>query len=86
MPETDDKFCVPCFLIFCIIAAAIVILLKCIQVACNRNRREAHCPDIVVAAELVDLDGGGNKIVVNPDGEMMAAIASPPNQCTGVTP
>jgi hypothetical protein len=74
----EDHLCVPCLIIFCIIATAIVVLVKCIQVTCDRNRRAAgETPSGGVDTELVYLDDGGNKIVVNPDGDIMAAMSSP---------
>lgn len=79
MPDKEDPFCIPCFIIFCVTAAAIAILVRCIKAMCERNRSVAHHypPQIVVKAELVDLDDGGNRIAMNPDGEMMAAVTSP---------
>jgi hypothetical protein len=74
MPEPkEDRLCVPCLLVFCAIAISIVLLLKCIKFTCDRNRRVARestpCDDVVT-----ELEDGGNKIVVNPDGEMMAGM------------
>jgi hypothetical protein len=77
MPEPkEDRLCVPCLLVFCAIAISIVLLLKCIKFTCDHNRRTARAstPCDTIAAELIDLGNGGNKIVVNPDGEMMAAM------------
>lgn len=80
MPEPkEDRLCVPCLLVFCAIAISIVLLLKCIKFTCDRNRRVAReSSRDSVENELVDLDDGGNKVVVNPDGEMMAALTVNP--------
>lgn len=73
-------------LIFCVVAATVVLLLKCMQVMCNRNRRVAReTPCDVVDTELVDLDDGGHKIVINPDGEIMAAMTSTNHEYEGCT-
>ena len=74
MPE-EDRFCIPCFVVFCVTATTIVIVVKFIQITCDRNRRVARYPPRVTAD--VELDDGGNKVVVNPDGEIMAAMTSP---------
>jgi hypothetical protein len=78
MPEPkEDRLCVPCLLVFCAIAIAILLLLKCIKFTCDRNHRRValeSTPCDAIATELVDLEDGGNKIVVNPDGEMMAGM------------
>lgn len=72
----EDALCVPCLLVFCAVALSILLILKCIKFMCDRNHRVAResTPRDVIATELVELEDGGNKLVVNPDGEMLAGM------------